>query len=369
MITRRAVVIVSVLFLLPACTGSRNSAGSSSRTTVPRVPSAEYSISSVAEITPDIGWVESLATWDHFVAWVGQSAESHARQWEPDQVVLHDLRSRRTHIVARTRFPNGTIRRVRGNGDTLVFVDQASVTTAERPTTAWELYAFSISTGQARLLAASKSARDQAVTPLPNIVEPWVVWYRANDSEVESVAIVAVNLHTAGFVTIVQSANVGQLTIEESSLEVYYDDDNESGGRDIYRVSLQNDRVVSRVTTQGDVGFPVARNAAVVWQRIGTAGSYSLWYKPVSGEALSVNDDAGVTNAVPGDGFVIWADGASNLVVGDPLGQRTVKQVAESSELDTAARWAVSDRRIVWSTVKGYGQEQQSAIHVAEVII
>jgi hypothetical protein len=323
------------------------------------------------------GLIGSVVTWDHFVGWTGAAKPGD----DPNQVLVHDLDTMTTRVVARTRFPReGTIPRFRASRDTVVYVDLDRVGSDDNPRTKWRMYALSLSTGEERLLANSTNQAEEEDPSRPSVAWPWVVWFQATGDEQGNVSVRSYDLRDGRYRTLVEATPAGQLSIDDTTALVHYDTDNETGGRDVYAVPADGSVPPRRVTTSGLADAPIARNGGLAWQvqqQPPYADAESLWYQPVAGgkpqrfthatDGLPAGD-----NVFPGRGFVVSGQ-LSNLMVADPYGGRpqvalfAFKGIHDLVHLDTAARWWVEGDRVVWATMNGYGREAQSTVHVAVI--
>ncbi len=359
-----SVVAASLVLLLPACSGGSRSAPDQAPTTetLPIIRTQP-----TATITPPAGTVESLTAWDHYVAWVGQSPEALAGDRDTDQVLVHDLKAQTTRVVAKTGFRNGTIVRVRGHGDHVVFLDQARIPSGGEPATPWVAYVASVQTGQTQRIAASAGRLDEAMPAVPNIAGPWVVWLELVDAERGTVRIRSFNHKDGTHRVLAEQVSAGQATIDDTTEAVFFDDENGEGAWDVYRVPADGSGPAVRVTSSGATAFPIARNGGVVWQQPTTGASDSLWYAPISSpeRAVRVTGQRNATNAVPGKGFVLWADAAGKLLVSAARQDEPGVVVADASVLDTAARWSAAGSTFAFSTRRNAGD--QATIHVVRV--
>lgn len=363
------VAIATVLSLLPACTGSRDVPPTT--TTMPKPP---IRIERLTAVEAPPGLLYSVVTWEHYVGWTGAARPGD----EPNQVLVHDLDTKATRVVARSRFGgDGTIPRFRASKDMVVYVDLDRMASDDDPRTKWRMYAISLSTGEEHLLGSSTNQADEEDPSRPSVAWPWVVWFQATGDEHGNVSVRSYDLRDGRYRTLVEATLAGQLSIDDTTETVYYDTDNGSGGRDVYAVPADGSAEARRVTTSGLAAFPIARNGGLVWQQPPNADSDSLWYKPVNGgrprrfSKRSKDYHAG-DNAFPGRGFVLWY-GASELTVADPSGGRSpvVLQARGGMRglvhLNTSARWWVEGDRVAWATQDGYGREAQSTVHVAVI--
>ena len=324
-------------------------------------------VESLATIDPGRGRVHSVVTWEHYVGWADAAEGPDV---DPNRVVVHDLDTKQTRVLARTRFPGGTIPRVRAGRDSLVYVDMSRVASDADPETDWHMYEVSVPTGKARLLASSSSPADRADPPLPSLSWPWVAWFQAGADGSRSVR--SLDLRDGEQRELAASTAGGQLSMDDLTATVYYDDDNGSGGRDVFAVPADGSAQPRRVTTSGRADFPIARNGGLAWQEPPNADSDSLWYKAgADGEPrqISVPSDDRPTagsNPFPGRGFVVWLLG-SRLVVRDSTGALPPVSLQERDVSIPARRW-VEGNRVVWATWTGIGtSNEQSTIYVAEV--
>jgi hypothetical protein len=315
-----------------------------------------------------------VVTWEHWVVWVGAAKPGD----DTNQVLVHDLDTKVTRVVARTRFgAEGTIPRVRAGRDTVVYVDLDRIASDDNPRTKWHMYALSLSTGEERLLGSSTNRAEEEDPSRPSVAWPWVVWFQATGDEHGNVSVRSYDLRDGRYRTLVDATFAGQLSIDDTTGLVHYDTDNGSGGRDVYAVPADGSAPPKRMTTSGLADFPIARNGGLVWQQPPNGDSDSLWYKPVRGgkpqqfSKRSKDSDAG-NNAFPGRGFVLWS-GGSQLTITDPSGGKpSVVLQARGSlrdlvHLDTGARWWVEGDRVAWAMMDGYGREAQSTVHVVVI--
>jgi hypothetical protein len=368
---RRAAVLplAAVVSLLPACSGGRE--GRAPTTTTPRPP---IRIEAIASVDASPGIVGSVVTWERYVGWTGAATPDD----EPNQVLVHDLDTRTTRVIARSRFgAEGTIPRFRASRDTVVYVDLDRMASDVNPRTKWRMYSLSVSTGEERLLGSSTSVAEEEDPSRPSVAWPWVVWFQATGNAHGDVMVRSFDLRDGRYRTLVPATFAGQLSIDDTTGTVYYDTDNGSGGRDVFAVPADGSGAPRRVTTSGLADFPIARNGGLVWQHPPGADSESLWYQPVTGgrpqrfSQRSEQHHAG-SNAFPGRGFVVWS-GLDGLMAGDFDGGRAVvvqprrQGKGNVTGLDTSPRWWVEGNRVAWAMRRGFTRDSQSTVHVAVV--
>ncbi len=323
-------------------------------------------VDTVATIDAGGGRAHSLVTWGRYVAWTAGAAGPDE---DPNEILVHDLDSKQTRVVARTRFPRGTIPRVRGSGESLVFLDMSRVPTDSDAGSDWHMYEVSISTGKQRRLLSSTGKADREDPPIPSIAWPWVVWFRPAG---DAYTLQSLDLREARERTVARSPAGGQLSLDNETLTAYYDDDNGANGRDVFAVPVDGSAPPRRVTTSGKADFPLARNGAVAWQEPPGGRSEALLYKAASTDTVhrvstpsSTWPEAG-RNPFPGRGFVVWLMG-SQLLVRAASGQ-SPPTVLEERHASIPARWWVEADRVAWATLTGVGTaNERSVIHVAHV--
>lgn len=350
--------------LLPACIGG--SSESPRTTTTTARPSLR--VEPIATIDPGRGRVHSVVTWEHYVGW---TAGTSGPDEDPNQVFVHDLATKETRVLARTRFRGGTIPRIRASKDSVVYLDMSRIATDADPRTDWHMYEVSVSTGKERRLASSASDADRQDPPLPSVVWPWVAWFQATESDA---SVQSLDLRNGRHQTLVASTSGEQLSMDDVTATVHYDDDNGAGGRDVFAVPADGSGPPKRITTSGKADFAIARNGGVVWQEPPEADSESLWFKAVdAGQAHRFSTassdwpDAG-SNAFPGRGFVVWLLGPKLLV--RDVDARLSAVPLQEKEVSIPARWWVDGVRVAWATLSDVGTAQErSVIHVAAVSV
>jgi hypothetical protein len=362
-------VLTILVLLLPACVGGRSRAPSPSSTA--RSPSPALTVEPIVTVDPGVGRVHSVVTWGHYVGWAAGTDAPPGPGVQPSRVLVHDLDDKTTRVLARTHFPGGTIERIRASKDTVVYVDLAREATAEQPGAPWHLYEVSVSTGRERRLASSATALDEENPPRPSIVWPWVAWLQATDAE-GRVAVRSLDLRNGEQRTLVPSSTGVQSSMDDVTASVYYDDDNGTGGRDVFAVPVDGSGPPTRVSASGRAGFPIARNGAVAWQQPPGGDSDSLWHKalPRGPEQQFAATSEGLpagSNSFPGRGFVVYL-GREGLMVGHPSGAVPPVRLDEGGDASIPARWWVEGDRVAWASIRDVGSpEERSTIHLSRV--
>lgn len=367
--TLRALCCIASL-LLPACAGSRSATSPTTTSVAPPTPAVATHVEPLAAVDAGRVRAHSVVVWEHYLGWTA-APSAHA---DPDRVFVHDLHTDTTRVVARTSYPGGTIPRLRASKDSIVYLDMSRVATPDDGATNWRLYEVSVKSGKIRQLLASATRAERVDPPLPSVSWPWVAWLHPTEKDL---SVQSLDLRDGSRRTLVPSTSGSQLSFDDVSGTIFYDDDNGAGGRDLFRLAPDGSQPAVQVTSSGAVDFPIARNGGVVWQEPVGSSSDSLWYLPTAGTVTSptrfstpdeVDAPLAGTNGFPGRGFVVW-------LVGDRLLARDAEarsRPASLQERDVSipARWWVDADRVAWATLTGIGTAtEKSVVHLAKITV
>lgn len=298
-----------------------------------------------------------------YVTWT--SGDSKGQQH--NRAMLHDLRTGKTTIAARTTKANSAIEWSRGSRETLVFTEQDYGADRESdPAAAWRIMALDLASGKRDVLDRDQDPSEREFNPIVEIDWPWVAWGRPTKAE-NRYDLVVFNLESSQRTTMLRETDFADLHVVDTTV-VYTAPS--AAGRDLFAIDLPaTGAAPRRLTTSGQV------------QRVGKAGGELVGYEeplntdpqrllvvPVKGGTpIAIRNAVTGGNVVTGNGFAAWYG---------QLGSVEVSAIAPSAEAVTVlaknasvpTRLSADRTRLVWGEMtKGDADIFATAIVVAEV--
>jgi hypothetical protein len=302
--------------------------------------------------------VHSLWVWGtgRFVAWTEGPSQT-------PMIVLYDRISGQTRTVLRGATASTNLYPVRGEGSTMVVLEEPSVPNDALPTTTWQIVTVDATTGRVALVRKSPRPTPGEIVPYPEFDGRWIVWEEPQGDTADTTDLMSFDTRTGRTVTLANHVPYAGPSVQNGV--VYYRQER-AGSADIFRVAADGSKPAVQLTHTGVVGGIVARNGGLAWNQPPTGDKRSIWYLP-DGGATPVELASQGDRGFPGRGFVVYAlppDNGQLLAVstsragGDPL-------TLSDSFPGNFAGWSVDGNVVVWAEPQPGGQS--TVIHVAQV--
>lgn len=305
--------------------------------------------------------VQSLWVWGdgRFVAWAEGPSNATI-------IVLYDRTTGQSRTILRAASDAANFFPVRGEGTTVVTLEEADTPSDTQPRTTWQIETVDVTTGHVAVVRKSPRATPGMIVPYPQFDGRWIVWEEPQGDTVETTSLMSYDLQTARTFTLATKVPYAGPSVREGV--VYYREQAPSGAADIFRIPADGSAPAAQLTHTGTVGGIVARNGGLAWNQPATGDARSVWYTPYgAGKPTEVASQG--DQAFPGQGFVIYAvppDYAQ--LIAAPLGRTDgTPVVVADTPPSQIARWSVDGDIVVWAEPHMSGPSPSTTIRVAQV--
>ena len=294
-----------------------------------------------------------------------------------DRVMVRDLTTGITKLVARADKIGGTTDWSRGFGDNLVYTDQDPSNEGESRfnDAPWRLYHVNLATGARTLLDQSKPG-ERSVVPSAQISGTRVVWGHGGQGDPETGDLLGLDLATGKRTVLLRRVVVENYYGVDGDDVVYAQ--RTAAGTDLWRTSFSRPGKAVRVTTSGRIGRYHVGNGLVAYEYTSpppVGDPDSIWVMPIrGGKAVrlvknepDIFSGIGVAqDAVPGRNLVAWfgQDGGIDVAFADNPG-RVVSVQGEN--VSVPARFDWDGDRLVWGSEQDSGSASITTLHVARI--
>jgi hypothetical protein len=304
--------------------------------------------------------VQSLWVWGsgRFIAWAEGPSNAPV-------IVLYDRTTGQTRTLLRGS-PTANFFPVRGEGNTVVTLEEAVMPNDAQTQTAWKIETVDVATGHVAVVRQSARPTSGMVLPYPQFDGRWIVWDEAQGDTVETTALMSYDVQTGRTFTLATKVPYAGPSVRDGV--VYYREQQPSGAADIYRIAADGSTPAVQLTRNGMVGGVVARNGGLAWNQPPTGDARSLWYMPY-GAGTPTKVVAQGDEAFPGDGFIVFAVPPDyGQLLAAPAAQAPASSVViDATPPSQLARWCVDEGIVVWAERHASGSSPSTLIRVAQV--
>lgn len=303
--------------------------------------------------------VQSLWVWGggRYIAWAEGPSNAPV-------ILLYDRTSGQTRALLRGPTAAATFYPVRGEGDTVVAVEEPDMPNDAQPNTTWQIVAVDVTTGHVVVVRKSPRPTPGTLVPSPEFDGRWVVWEQPQGDTVDTTNLMSFDMRTGRTLTLATRVPYAGPGVEDG---VVYYRQQRADSADLFRVAADGSTPAVQLTHSGKVGGIVVRNGGLAWNQPPTGDPSSIWYMAL-GSTTPAELLSPANQAFPGRGFVVYVVPPDD---GQLLAVATAHAGGDALPLSTGfpgnlAGWSVDGDIVVWAEPHP-GPTSTTVIHVAEV--